>query len=88
MRDDFANLGAVFVERFEFRFGAVAFGAHSGRGETVGHIGVFGVGDDEVVAAPVGEDAREFSVERFLHNEPVFINNGVVLSESTLRSFR
>jgi hypothetical protein len=43
-----------------------AAGGEPGSGEPKGHVGILGVGEDEVAAAGVGHDSGELEIERFL----------------------
>ena len=63
LRDDVAELGEAAVADFAgVRFRRLARGADGQR-----HVGVLGVGEDEVLAAArVGVDAGQLQVERFL----------------------
>ena len=65
LRDDVAELGQAAVAQLA----AVRLGRAAGGADGQGHVGVLGVGEDEVLAAVrVGVDAGQFEVERFLHH--------------------
>ena len=65
LRDDVAELGQSAIAQFA----AVRFRRAAGRADGQGHVGVLGVGEDEVLAAVrIGVDAGEFDVERFLYH--------------------
>ncbi len=65
--NDLADQPAVFVEGAEAGLVGVMFGALAGCRKPEGHVGILGVGEDEIAAGAIGEDAGEFLVERFLH---------------------
>ena len=64
---DQPHLLAIFLERLEPDLAGVHLGRPAGRTEPERHVGVLGVGDDELAAARVGVDRGELAVERFLH---------------------
>ena len=63
----FADQFAVLGQRAETALLGVVLGAAARRGDAVGHVGVFGIGQDEVLAGRVGKDALDLAGERFEH---------------------
>ncbi len=64
LRDDVAELGQGAIAQLA----AVGLRRTAGGADGQGHVGVLGVGEDEVLAAVrVGVDAGQLEVERFLH---------------------
>ena len=50
----------------------MGFRRPAGRADGQGHVGVLGVGEDEILAAVrVGVNASQFCVERFLHHDTI-----------------
>ena len=73
---DQPHLIAIFFERLEPDFAGVHLGRAAGRAQAERHVGVLGVGDDELAAARVGVDRRELAVEGFLHGVSAFPVSG------------
>ena len=54
---------AILVQRAEAALLGVMFGAAARRGDAEGHVGILGVGQDEVLARGIGEDAGDLLVQ-------------------------
>ncbi|MFO1093556.1 MAG: hypothetical protein U0992_09625 [Planctomycetaceae bacterium] len=64
--DDLADLVAELGERAEAGFAVVAFGGEARRADAERHVGVLGIGDDELAASiRIGMDGGELAVEGF-----------------------
>ena len=66
-----ADLVAVLGERLEPDLARVRLGRLPRRADAEGHVGVLGVGEDELAAVRVGVDRRELAVERLFHQRPL-----------------
>ena len=55
------------VERAEPRLAGVMFRAAARRGKPEGHVGVLGVGQDEIAAGGSARMRASFTIERFFH---------------------
>jgi hypothetical protein len=60
---DFANVVAEFGEAAIRSGTGVASTRRPGRGQTEGHVGVFGVGEDEVAASRIGGESGKFRIQ-------------------------
>ena len=66
LRDDVAELGEAAIAQLA----AVRFRRAAGSADGQGHVGVLGVGEDEVLAAVrIGVDAGQLEIERFLNHD-------------------
>ena len=59
--DDLAHQLPILVQRAEAGLAGVVLGTAARRGQAEGHVGVLGVGQDEVAARGIGQDPGEFS---------------------------
>ena len=73
----------------------VKFGVFAGGSDAEGHVGIFGVGEDEVFAAGrIGVNARQLLIERLAHirlTQPIHVCGAEAFtfaSHSTTLSFR
>jgi hypothetical protein len=64
---DQPHLVAVFLERLEADLAGMHLGRLAGCAQAQRHVGVLGVGDDELAAIRVSVDRGELTVERLLH---------------------
>jgi hypothetical protein len=62
---ELADRVAIFLDRTEGTAAGPAVGTQPGGCQAEGHVGVLGIGEDEVATAPIGRDPGEFHVERF-----------------------
>ena len=56
-----ADQFAVFVQRAEAALLGMMLRAAAGRGDAIGHVGVFGVGQDKIVARRIGSGSATTS---------------------------
>ena len=67
---DLADLFAIFGQRAHPHFAGVHFGRAARRADAERHVGILGVGQDELLRARrIGVNGGQFSIERFFHHE-------------------